>query len=107
MAPFNPPINPFNAPDYGSKSRPVDIEQGIKPQGVQTNEIMPHGVMQGDESAKYAGEATAAGIKSQAVSGTAYGDLFKDIVSTVDLAGKGGVEYVKKNIEDKVYEIAD
>jgi len=31
---------------------------------------MPHGVMQGDESAKYAGEAEAAGIKSQAIKDT-------------------------------------
>jgi len=107
MAPFNPPINPFNAPDYGSKSRPVDIEQGIKPQGVQTNEIMPHGVMQGDESAKYAGEATAAGIKADAVSSTAYGDLFKDIAQGADFLGKAGVQMVKKDIEEKVYSIAD
>jgi len=107
MSPFNPPINPLNPDDYTRKARPVDIDQGIKPQGVAQNQIMPHGVMQGDESAKYAGEAEAAGIKSQAVRDTSYGDLFKDIVSTVDLAGKGGVEYVKKNIEDKVYEIAD
>src|SRR6267154_1690642 len=107
MAPFNPPINPLNPDDYTRKARPVDIDQGIKPQGVAQNQIMLHGVMQGDESAKYAGEAEAAGIKSQAVKDTAYGDLFKDVVSTVDLAGKGGVEYVKKNIEDKVYEIAD
>lgn len=107
MAPFNPPINPLNPDDYTRKARPVDIDQGIKPQGVAQNQIMPHGVMQGDESAKYAGEAEAAGIKSQAVKDTSYGDLFKDVVSTVDLAGKGGVEYVKKNIEDKVYEIAD
>ncbi len=107
MAPFNPPINPLNPDDYTRKARPVDIDQGIKPQGVAQNQIMPHGVMQGDESAKYAGEAEAAGIKSQAVKDTSYGDLFKDLVSTVDLAGKGGVEVVKKNIEDKVYEIAD
>src|SRR6266576_3848537 len=107
MAPFNPPINPLNPDDFTRKSRAVDIDQGIKPQGVAQNQIMPHGVMQGDESAKYAGEAEAAGIKSAAVTNTSYGDLFKDIVSTVDLAGKGGVELVKKDIENKVYEVAD
>src|SRR5882672_209847 len=107
MAPFNPPINPLNPDDYTRKSRAVDIDPGIKPQGVAQNQIMPHGVMQGDESAKYAGEAEASGIKSAAVSGTAYGDLFKDIVQTVDFAGKGGVELVKKDIENKVYEVAD
>lgn len=107
MAPFNPPVNPINPDDYTRRSRPVDIDQGIKPQGVAQNQIMPHGVMQGDESAKYAGEAEAAGIKSAAVTNTSYGDLFKDIVSTVDLAGKGGVELVKKDIENKVYEVAD
>lgn len=107
MAPFNPPLNPLNPQDYGSKSRAVDIDQGIKPQGVAQNQIMPHGVMQGDESAKYAGEAEAAGIKSEAVTNTAYGDLFKDIAATVDFAGKGGVEMVKKDIEGKVYAVAD
>lgn len=107
MAPFSPPINPLNPQDYGSKSRPVDIDQGIKPQGVQTNEIMPHGVMQGDESAKYAGEATASGIKAGAVQDTAYADLFKDVATTADFLGKAGVTLVKKDIEDKVYSIAD
>src|SRR6267154_1376565 len=107
MAPFNPPINPLNPDDYTRKARPVDIDQGIKPQGVAQNQIMPHGVMQGDESAKYAGEAEAAGIKSAAVTNTAFGDLFKDIATTVDFAGKGGVELVKKDIENKVYEVAD
>src|SRR5258705_4413843 len=107
MAPFNPPINPLNPDDYTRKARPVDIDQGIKPKGVSQNQIMPQGVMQGDESAKYAGEAAAAGIKGQAVQSTAYGDLFKDLAATVDFAGKGGVEVVKKDIEDKVYEVAN
>jgi len=107
MAPFNQPINPLNPEDYTRKSRAVDIDQGIKPQGVAQNQIMPHGVMQGDESAKYAGEAEAAGIKSEAVQGAAYGDLFKDIAATVEFGAKGGVELVKKTIENKVYEVAD
>ena len=107
MAPFNPPINPINPDDYGRKSRAVDIDQGIKPQGVAQNAIMPHGVMQGDESAKYAGEAEAAGIKSDAVSSSSYGDLFKDIAATVDFGLKGQVELTKKTIENKVYEVAD
>jgi len=107
LAPFNPQINPLNPDDYGKKSRPVDIDQGIKPQGVQTNEIMPHGVMQGDESAKYAGEAAAADIKSEAVGEASYANLFKDVVNTADFMGKAGVQIVKKDIEDKVYEVAD
>lgn len=107
MAPFTQNINPFNAPDYGSKSRPVDIDQGIKPQGVAQNTILPHGVMQGDESAKYAGEAAAAGIKADAVGNSQYADLFKNIVDTGDFLGKAGVTVVKKDIEDKVYEVAD
>jgi hypothetical protein len=107
LAPFNPQINPLNPDDYGRKSRPVDIDQGIKPQGVQTNEIMPHGVMQGDESAKYAGEAAAADIKSEAVGEASYANLFKDAVTTADVLGKAGVHMVKKDIENKVYEVAD
>lgn len=107
MATFTPPINPLNAPNYGSNSRPVDIDQGIKPQGVATNTIMPHGVMQGDESAKYAGEAAAAGIKAGAIGEAQYADLFKDVTTGADFLSKAGVQLVKKDIEDKVYQVAD
>lgn len=107
MATFTPPIQPENSPNYGRDSRAVDIAQGIRPEGVATNQIMPHGVMQGDTSAAYAGEAAAAGVKAQAVGDTAYADLFKGVVATADFLGKAGVQMVKKDIEDKVYEVAD
>lgn len=107
MATFTQPINPLNAPDYGSKSRPVDIDQGIKPQGVAQNSILPHGVMQGDESAKYAGEAAGAAIKEQSVANEGYVALFKGVAESADFLGKAGVSLVKKDIEDKVYAVAD
>lgn len=107
MATFDQKIQPINAPAYGSNSRPVELAQGIKPQGVETNQIMPHGVMQGDTSAAYAGEAAAAGIKADAVGQSQYVDLFKNIASTADFFGKAGVSLVKKDIEDKVYAVAD
>lgn len=107
MASFTETINPVNAPDFGSKSRAVDIQQGIKPQGVQRNEIMPEGVQQGDKSAAYAGEAEAAGIKAGATQEGMYADLFKNVVATTDFLGKAGVELTKKTIEDKVYQVAD
>lgn len=107
MATFTPPIQPENSPGYGRDSRAVDIAQGIRPEGVATNQIMPQGVKQGDLSAAYAGEAAAAGVKAEAVGDAAYADLFKNTVATADFLGKAGVQMVKKDIEDKVYEVAD
>ncbi len=107
MAPFNPVVQPINAPNYGSQSRAIELDQGIKPQGVAENQIMPQGVKQGDTSALYAGEAEAAGAKGDAIGSSAYANLFKDIASTADFLGKAGVTMVKKDIEDKVYAVAD
>lgn len=107
MATFDQKIQPINSPSYGSQSHPITLDEGIKPQGVAQNQIMPHGVMQGDTSAAYAGEAAAAGIKSEAIGDTAYSTLFKNITGTADFLGKAGVQLVKKDIENQVYAIAD
>lgn len=107
MAPFNPKINPTNDPSYGGTSRPIDVPENIKPRGVATNEIMPQGVKQGDTSAEYQGKADAAGMLAEGASLQGMGDLFKNIAGVGDFLGKAGVAITKKNIEDKVYAIAD
>lgn len=104
---FTQQIQPVGAPNYGSNSRAVDIDPGIKPQGVAPNNILPEGVKEGDKSAMYAGEAEAAGIKADAAGTNVFGELFTGIVKTAGFLGKAGVEMVKKDIEDKVYNVAD
>src|SRR6185312_5765483 len=85
----------------------IDVPQNIRPQGVQNNEILPQGVQQGDMSAAYAGKAAAAGVEAEAVGDNKYADLFKDLAETGNFLGKAGVNIVKKDIEDKVYQVAD
>jgi hypothetical protein len=104
---FTQQIQPVGAPNYGSNSRPVDIDPGIKPQGVAPNTILPEGVKQGDQSAMYAGEAAGASAKADAAGANVFGELFTGITKTVGFLGKAGVEMVKKDIEDKVYDVAD
>ncbi len=105
MAPFNPPIQPTNSPAYGGNSRAVDVPDTIKPQGVQQNQIMPKGQEVGDTSAQYEGQAAAYG--SQADAQGFYGDLFAGIAGISDQLGKIGVNMVKQDIENTVYNVAD
>lgn len=107
MAPFNPSIPDQPGQELGGNSRPVDVPNSVRPQGVATNTIMPEGVKQGNMAAQYAGEAVAAGDKAQGVQYDALGDIFKEAVSGVDFLAKAGVTMVKKDIEDKVYQVAD
>lgn len=106
MAPFNPEIQRTNDPTFGSNSRAVDTPDGIRPQGVQQNQIMPEGQKIGDRSAEYEGQARAFESQGEAASNKGFGDLFSGIVGIADYLGKGGVQLVKKDIENKVYEIA-
>ena len=106
MAPFNPEIRPTNDPNYGNNSRAIDTPDGIRPQGVQQNQIMPEGQKIGDRSAEFEGQAKAFEAQGEAVGNKAFGDLFSNIVGIADYLGKGGVQLVKKDIENKVYEIA-
>lgn len=106
MAPFNPPVQPTNDPTYGANSRAIDTPDGIRPQGVQQNQIMPEGQKIGDRSAEFEGQANAFEAQGEAASNKAYGDLFANIVGIADYLGKGGVQLVKKDIENKVYEVA-
>ena len=55
MANINTQINPTNDPNYTNTTRPISIPDSIRPQGVETNRIMPEGVKQGDRSAEYDG----------------------------------------------------
>lgn len=106
MAPFNPDIQRTNDPNYGSNSRAVDTPDGIRPQGVQQNQIMPEGQRIGDRSAEFEGQAKAFEAQGEAAATKGYGDLFANIVGIGDFLGKAGVQLVKKDIENKVYEIA-
>jgi hypothetical protein len=106
LAVFNPEIQRTNDPQYGSNSRAVDTPDGIRPQGVQQNQIMPEGQKIGDRSAEYEGQAKAFEAQGQAAGNKAFGDLFANIVGIADYLGKGGVQLVKKDIENKVYEVA-
>lgn len=106
MAPFNPEVPRTNDPNYGNNSRAIDTPEGIRPQGVQQNQIMPEGQKIGDRSAEYEGQADAFRSQGQAISNKAWGDLFSNVVQGADFLGKAGVQLVKKDIENKVYEIA-
>lgn len=107
MAQFNPPINPINEPKYGQDSRPVDIAEPIRRQGVQQNQIMPEGQKVGDRSAEYLGQAEAYKVMGEASSNKGWGDLFANVVGIGDFLGKAGVQMVKKDIENRVYEVAN
>lgn len=103
----NPRINPTNDPTYGTNSRAIDTPEGIRPQGVQQNQIMPEGQKIGDRSAEFEGLAQATAIQSEALAQKGYGDLFANLVGIGDFLGKAGVQLVRKDIETKVYEMAD
>lgn len=107
MAPLNPTIQPTNDPNYRGYSQPISVPDTIKPQGVQTNSIMPQGQQIGDRSAEYQGKSEAYKMAADSTSQEAYGDLFKNLTEMGAFVGKAGVAVVKKDIEDKVYEIAD
>ena len=107
MANINTQINPTNDPNYTNTTRPISIPDSIRPQGVETNRIMPEGVKQGDRSAEYEGQAKAYASQAQGLSDKAYGDLFEGIVKVGDFLGKAGVQMVQRDIENQVYDVAD
>jgi len=106
LAPFNPEVRPTNDPTYGANSRAIDTPDSIRPQGVEQNRIMPEGQKIGDVSAQYEGQAKAFEAAGEGAAMKGYGDLFGHIVGIADYLGKGGVQLVKKDIENKVYEVA-
>jgi len=107
MAPVNPAIQKTNDPSYGNNSRPIDAPDVIKPRGVEENRIMPEGQKIGDRSAEYLGQADAYGAQAEGVAAKGFGDLFADIAKGADFLGKAGVSMIKKDIEDKVYDVAN
>lgn len=107
MAPVNPTVQPTNAPSYGANSRAIDTPDPIRVKGVDQNQIMPHGVQQGDLSAQYEGQAKAYGMQGQALENKSWGDLFSNVVGIGDFLAKGGVHMVKQDIENKVYDVAN
>lgn len=107
MAVVNPAIQPTNDPVYGRDSRPVDVPDSIRPRGVDTNQLLPKGQEIGDRSAEYEGQAAAFGARASGASSEGYADLFSGIAKTADFLGRAGVEVVKRDIENKVYDIAD
>lgn len=107
MAPLNPSINPTNDPNYRGYSSPINVPDTIKPQGLQQNQILPKGQEIGDRSAEYEGKAKAYGLQAEGAQMEAYGDLFKGIAQMGEFVGKAGVAIVKKDIEDKVYQVAN
>ena len=107
MAPLNPSINPTNDPNYRGYSSPINVPDTIKPQGVQQNQILPKGQEIGDKSAEYEGKAGAYAMQAKGAEMEAYGDLFKNIATMGEFIGKSGVAIVKKDIEDKVYQVAN
>lgn len=107
MAPLNPSIQPTNEPRYGQDSRAIDTPDPIRVQGVQQNQILPKGQEIGDRSAEYLGQAKAYGMAAEGAGNKAWGDLFANLVQTGDFLGKAGVQLVKKDIENRVYEVAN
>lgn len=107
MAPLNPSIQPTNDPNYRGWSSAVSPPDTIRPQGVQTNSILPQGQQIGDRSAEYLGKSEEYKMAADSTDQKAYGDLFKNITEMGAFVGKAGVAVVKKDIEDKVYDIAD
>lgn len=107
MAPFNPTINPTNEPKYGQDSRAIDTPDPIRVQGVQQNQILPEGQKIGDRSAEYLGQAKAFETQGQSAATKQWGDLFANVVGIGDFLGKAGVQVVKKDIENRVYEVAN
>lgn len=107
MAKFNPDINPINSPGYGRDSRVIDVPNNIQPEGVRSNQILPEGVRVADRSAEYKGSAAAAGMQSEAAGNSGIADIFSSVVGIGDFLGKVGDNLIKKDLENKVYEIAN
>lgn len=107
MAPLNPSVQPTNDPNYRGYSSPISVPDTIKPQGLQQNQILPKGQEIGDRSAEYEGKAAGYGLQAKGAEMEAYGDLFKNIATMGEFVGKAGVAIVKKDIEDKVYQVAN
>ncbi len=105
MAQINPPIQPTNAPNYGASSRAIDVPDPIRQRGVEANQIIPKGQEVGDRSAEFTGQAAAYKMQGEAISGN-YGDLFAGVVGIGDFLGKAGIQLIKKDIEDRVYDVA-
>lgn len=104
---INQEIKPTNDPNFVNATRPISVPDDIRPQGVDTNRIMPRGQEIGDRSAEFEGRAKGIASTSQGLSSQAFGDLFAGVVGVGDFLGKAGVQMVKKNIENEVYEVAD
>lgn len=107
MAPVNPPMQSRNDPTYGTTSRPVDVPDTIKPRGVENNTILPEGQKIGDRSAEFEGQATAFGSAAQGAAAQGFADLFSGIAKTGDFLGQAGVNLVKRDIENRVYDAAN
>lgn len=105
MAPYNPEVKPTEASSYGF--RPIDVPENIQPKGVAVNTIMPEGVKQGDLSAQYEGQAKAYGYQAEGTKTQGFGKLFENVTGVMDFAAKAGVALVKKDIEDRVYSVAE
>lgn len=106
MAPYNPEVKQVQEPGP-VRFAPIDPPQNIQPRGVETNRIMPEGVKQGDLSAEYEGKSKAYSYQAEAAKDTGFGKLFENITAVADFAGKAGVAVVKKDIEDRVYSVAN
>lgn len=107
MAPVNPAIQPHNDPSYGRDSRPVDVPDSIRPRGVENNTVLPEGQKIGDRSAEFQGQAAAYGMRAEGASTEAFGDLFAGVAKTAGFLGQAGVEMVKRDIENQVYDVAN
>ena len=107
MANFNPQIQVTNDPNFTRATSPIDVPDSIKPRGVEENRILPKGQEIGDRSAEYEGKAAGYAAESEGNSMKAMGDLFANIVGIGDFIGKDGVQMVRKDIEDRVYQVAD
>lgn len=107
MAPVNPAIQPNNAPSYGRDSRPVDVPDSIRPRGVDNNTILPEGQKIGDRSAEFQGQAAAYGARAEGAASEGFGELFAGVAKTAGFLGQAGVEMVKRDIENQVYDVAN
>lgn len=101
MAQFNPNVPQTNDPDYRRYSHPIDRPESDK-SAVYQGEV---GKFSG-ESAEYAGKQVGYDYQSQAASLQGEGKMLSDAGEIFGTAVRAGDAYVKKNIDDTVYDRA-
>ena len=107
MAQLNPNIQFQNDPDYTGKSRAVELAPAIRPQGVEKNTLMPKGISHVDQTAEYAGKYLEVGAKAAGAGLASLGNIIEMGAKTGAFAANAAETLIRKNIDDRVYEVAN